>query len=317
MPPLGSWIALAFQCAPTPAREPAANLAERLGYGADARLLIVHADDVGMCHGVNVATRDAMQQGIVSSGSIMVPCPWFPEIAAHCRENPDADFGIHLTLTSEWQHYRWGPVLPRTEVPGLVDEEGYLWQDARSAATHASADEVEAECRAQIERAREFGVRPTHIDTHMGVLYARPDFFAAYYRLAVEYAIPAMIPRPTPETIERFRREGYELPDATIRLAQSQRVPTLDELATGVPSGPLQPRKEEYHGIIRHLRPGATQIIVHLGLDTAEMRAIMGSWEARLNDYRIFTDDDTRALLRRENVRLIGWRDIQRLMASE
>jgi hypothetical protein len=296
--------------------ETSMNLAERLGYPSDTRLLIVHADDAGMCHAVNAVTQSALVDGIVSSASVMVPCPWFPEMAAFCREHPDSDCGIHLTLTSEWQEYRWKPVSSPNEVPGLVDPEGFLCRETRDVATHATAQEVEKECRAQIDRALAFGMRPTHLDSHMGTMFARPDYFEIYVRLALEYRIPAMIPRPTPETIARFRNAGYPNADALIELASSGRVPTIDDLTTGVVSRDFEQRLREYHEVIRNLKPGVSQIIVHLGDDSAEIRAIMNSWLARQNDDRAFRDPATRALLKEQNVRLIGWRDIQALMSE-
>jgi len=306
---LGVWALSAVA-----SEENATNLAERLGYPPDTRLLIVHADDAGMCHAVNAATQSALLDGIVSSASIMVPCPWFPEMAAFCRAHPEADCGIHLTLTSEWQVYRWKPVSSPEKVPGLMDPEGYLWREVRDVATHATPQEVETECRAQIERALAFGIRPTHLDSHMGTLFVRPDYFEVYVRLALEYRIPAMIPRPTPELVARVRNAGYPNADALIEIASSGRVPTIDDLTTGVPSHDFEQRLKEYHDVIRHLKPGASQIIVHLGDDSPEIQAVMNSWQARQNDVRVFRDPSTRALLQEEGIRLIGWRAIQSLM---
>ena len=159
----------------------------------------MHADDAGMCHSVNEATIEALTKGMVSSASIMVPCPWFPEFAAWAKQHPEMDLGIHLTLTSEWQHYRWRPVAPAASVKGLFDPEGYMWRSEVQTAKSASAQEVETELRAQIERAREFGVAFTHFDTHMGTMYTRPDYFDVYAKLAREYKVPCMIPRPSEE----------------------------------------------------------------------------------------------------------------------
>ncbi|HKG46216.1 MAG TPA: polysaccharide deacetylase family protein, partial [Pyrinomonadaceae bacterium] len=146
------------------------NLAERLGYARDAKLLIVHADDLGMAHSVNAATIKALETGLVNSGSIMVPCPWLSEVAAFARANPQADLGLHLTLTSEWTSFRWGPVSSRDRVSSLLDKEGYFYLTESEAAAHADPNQVEMEITAQIERARALGIRPTHLDSHMGTL---------------------------------------------------------------------------------------------------------------------------------------------------
>ncbi len=175
------------------------NTAQQLGYGPNDKLLIIHADDVGMSHAVNVATIEAFKKGLVTSGSIMVPCPWFREIAAYARQHPELDFGLHLTLTSEWKHHRWGPVAPINQVPGLLDEEGFMWRSERQTAAKATAAEIETELRAQIERALAFGIKPTHLDTHMGTLYTRKDYFEVYKKLGKEYGIPVMVMRPNPE----------------------------------------------------------------------------------------------------------------------
>ncbi len=148
------------------------NTAERLGYPADARLLIIHADDTGMCHSANLASIDALKKGIVTSGSIMVPCPWFMEIADYAREHPEIDLGLHLTHTSEWKSYRWRPLALSSLVPGLIDAEGYMHSHVGSVVRSSNAKEIEAEIRAQIEFALQNGVKPTHLDSHMGTLYA-------------------------------------------------------------------------------------------------------------------------------------------------
>src|SRR5688572_21182657 len=137
----------------------APTLAERLGFSRDARVLMLHADDVGMCHSVNTATAEAFAEGLVTTGSVMVPCPWFPEIADWSKQHPEWDLGLHLTLTSEWRFYRWGPTAPREKVPTLLDPEGFLWRSVADVKKHASPEHVELEIRAQIERARQFGMQ--------------------------------------------------------------------------------------------------------------------------------------------------------------
>ena len=289
----------------------ASSTIDEAQYPPEAKLLIVHADDVGMCHSVNEATARAFEQGAVSSASIMVPCPWFLEIAEYCREHPEADMGIHTTLTSEWKHYRWRPVSSIDKVPGLIDEEGYLWHSVEDVVKHAAPEEVETEIRAQVQRAIDFGIKPTHIDTHMGTVYASPGFFEAYIKVAREFGIPPMIVSPNSE-IARERFGDSPMMEPLMKMLQilSKGLPMLDELATGVHSTELDARRAEYKEVIRNLKPGVTQIIVHLGLDDAEMHNITSSWLARYNDLRIFSDPEMRRFIEDQGVELVGWREL-------
>src|SRR5215216_2156668 len=171
------------------------TLAERLGYARDAKLLIVHADDLGMAHSINAATIKAFESGLVNSGSIMVPCPWLSEIATYARANPQADLGLHLTLTSEWTSFRWGPVMPKDRVSSLLDKDGYLYLTETEAASHADPKEVELEIIAQIERARSLGIQPTHLDSHMGTLYQTKALFEVFLRVARKQKLPVRVAR--------------------------------------------------------------------------------------------------------------------------
>ncbi|MFQ6043701.1 MAG: polysaccharide deacetylase family protein [Candidatus Poribacteria bacterium] len=289
------------------------NLTEKLGYPSDTKLLIIHGDDVGMCHAANEATIKALEKGIVTSGSIMVPCPWFLEIAEYCRAHPEADLGVHLTLTSEWKHYRWRPVSSIDRVPGLVDDEGYLWHSVEDVVQHATPEEVEMEIRAQVQRAIDFGVKPTHIDTHMGTVYASPEFFQAYCKVAREFNLPPMIISPKSEIAQkRLKNDPTMASYFEMFSTLSNAFPSLDELATGVSSAELERRREEYREVIRNLKPGVTQIIVHLGLDHPEIQAITSSWLARYNDFRIFTEPEMKKFIAGQGVKLIGWRDLKK-----
>jgi chitin disaccharide deacetylase len=166
-------------------------LAEKLGYPKDAKLLILHADDAGLSHSVNAATIAAFEKKGVTSSSIQVPCPWFPEIAAYAKAHPEMDWGVHITLTSEWKNYKWGGVLPSDKILSLLDSNGYFYSSVQEFAKHAKPMEVEAELRAQIKRALSFGIKITHLDCHMGAVYATPELAGIFFNVSKEFGIPA------------------------------------------------------------------------------------------------------------------------------
>jgi Uncharacterized protein conserved in bacteria len=287
------------------------TLAERLGYSATDKLLIIHADDVGMCHSVNVATIEAMEKGVVSSASIMVPCPWMPEIADYCRTHPDSDFGLHLTLTSEWKYYRWRPVTPYSEVPGLIDSEGFMHRSETDTAAKASAEEVEKEIRAQIARARQFGIKPTHVDSHMGTLFFG-KFYPVYTRVAKESGVPPMLPAATPDRIAQAKLLGFDAL-ATSKELTKQGFVFLDILKESAQGDTLEARREYYYNALRNLKPGVTEFIVHLSLNDEEIQHVTGSWRARYNEYLIMTDPKTRELINSLGIKLIGYRALGRV----
>jgi predicted glycoside hydrolase/deacetylase ChbG (UPF0249 family) len=285
------------------------TLLERLGYPPDAKLLIVHADDLGMAHSVDAATMKAFDTGLVSSGSIMVPCPWFPEIAAYARSRPQADLGLHLTLTSEWKFYRWGPVLSKDRVASLLNADGFLYPTESDAASHADPREAEAEVRAQIERARAYGVRPTHLDSHMGTLYQSRALFEVLLRVAHDNRLPVRISR------EFFERAPY-LPSL---LAPDDVV--LDRIVTIGPDVPPERWDDFYAEAVKNLRPGVTEFVIHLAYDDEEMRAATvehPGWGAawRQRDFDFFTGERFRQLLKENNVRLTTWRELGGLLAK-
>lgn len=305
---LAAWILASSAVAQTAPR----TLAERLGYKATDRLLLIHADDVGMCHSVNMATIQAMEKGVVTCASIMVPCPWMPEIAAYCREHPGADFGLHLTLTSEWKYYRWRPVVPIDQVPGLLDSEGFMHHSEVDTARRATPAEVEKEIRAQIERARAFGIKPTHIDSHMGTLFAGP-FYPVYTRVGLETGLMPMLPHPTPDRILQAKTVfGFDAL-ATHNEMKKQNFVFLDYLKESAEGKTLEARREHYYNALRNLKPGVTEFIVHLSLNDEEIRNITGNWEARWNEYQIFTDPKTRELIDSLGIKLIGYKDLMKL----
>ncbi len=281
-------------------------------FGADQVRLILHADDFGMSHSVNRAIIEMLEKGAVSSASIMMPCPWVPEAAAYARAHPEKDLGLHLTLNSEWKTLRWGPLAPRDRVPGLLDAEGYLWPAVAQTASRARPQEVEVELRAQIEQARRLGIRFTHLDTHMGTLYARPDYFQVFEKMGREYGVPILRVKPSEQAVaqappgirqylleneERYRAEG---------------VFRLDSLLTDPARGTktYEERRAAYHAALRSLGPGVHMIIVHPGHDDEELRAATSSAPQREGDYRIFLEPGTRELIRQLGIKLVGWQDV-------
>lgn len=283
------------------------TLAEKLGYARDAKLVIVHADDLGMAHSVNAATIKAFETGLVNSGSIMVPCPWLPEIAAYARANPQADLGLHLTLTSEWTHFRWGPVMPKDRVASLLDKDGYFRLTESEAAKYADPKEVELEIRAQIERAKALGIVPTHLDSHMGTLYQNKALFEVFLRVARDYKLPVRIAK------EWFSRTDF-LPSSI-----TPNDVFIDRILDINPSVAPQDWAKFYSDAIRQLQSGVTEIVIHLAYDDAEMRGAAfdhPNWGAawRQRDFEFFTSDAFRKLLAENQVKLITWREIGKLM---
>lgn len=252
-----------------------------------------------------------MQRGIVSSASIMVPCPWFVEFAAYARKHPEMDFGVHLTLNCEWENYRWGPVSPRDKVSSLVDPQGYLWGNVRQVAKHAKAEEVEMELRAQIERARQFGVAVSHLDTHMGALASRPDLVEIYVKLGMEYDLPVLFSRDAAGELVREYPALAEKGKALLEMVDRRGFPVPDRLAQFYGGESHAERKEDYLTFLRNLQPGVTQLIVHCGYDNEELRAITNSAARRDSDRRVFTDPEVIAEAKRLEIELIGWRQFR------
>src|SRR6476646_11226049 len=184
------WSTLASLLVATTMHAQTRTIAERLGHPANSKLLILPADDLGVSHSENAASLDALDKGVINSASIMIPTPWVTELAEYMKKNPDADLGLHLTLTSEWATYRWGSTAPRDQVPSLHDADGTLPRSTMTVMTRAKLDEVEKELRAQIDRAYAIGIKPTHVDSHMYALYGTPELFRTYTKVARSYKLP-------------------------------------------------------------------------------------------------------------------------------
>jgi predicted glycoside hydrolase/deacetylase ChbG (UPF0249 family) len=284
----------------------AVSLAERLGYRPADRLLIINGDDAGMCHTANVATIEAMEQGLMTSATIMVPCPWFSEIAEYARTHPDKDFGVHLCHTAEWKSYRWGPVAPRDKVPGLVDPDGYLWRSIQEVYGRSNPDEALLEAREQIKRALAAGIDLSHLDSHMGTLQYDARYMEAYLKLAVEFNLPVRM--ASQSTLEKFNQPGLRA-----RFAE-QGVLFPDYF---VYEG-LQDESKDVKGfwtkVLKELKPGVTELYIHAGKPTEELKAITGSWATRSAEFEVFTSDQSiRQLLKDEGIIRLGYRPLRDL----
>src|SRR5712664_4158041 len=281
------------------------TVAERLGYAADAKLLIVHADDLAVAHSVDAASFDALNKNAVTSASIMVPCPWLTEVASYAKDHPDADLGLHLTLTSEWKTYRWGPLESRDKVPSLYDLSGYLWPETAPAATNEKSQEAEREIRAQIERAIALGIHPTHLDSHMGVLFSTPELFAVYIKVAHEYKLPFLAVR---------------IPNAPAQFFSllSDKDVLTDSVVIANPTVHANEWRDFYVNAVKNLKPGLTEMIVHLGHDDAELQAVTldhpdyGSlWRQR--DYDVVTSPEFKKAFEENHITLVKWKDLKKL----
>jgi len=282
------------------------TVAERLGYPADSKLLIIHADDLAIAHSEDSASFDALDKNAVTSASIIVPGPWLTEVAAYAKAHPDADLGLHLALTSEWRTYRWGSVEPKDRVPSLYDSAGYLWPETLPAINNLKPEEAEREVRAQIERAVAMGIHPTHLDSHMGVLFSSPELFGVYVKLAHEYKLPFLAVR---------------LPNAPPQLlsALSDKDIVLDAIVIANPAVHANEWRDFYINAVKNLKPGLTEIIVHLGHDDAELQAVTvdhpdygSAWRQR--DYDVMTSPEFKKALADNHVILVKWKGLQKLL---
>jgi len=281
------------------------TVAERLGYPRDAKLLILHADDLGFAHSADAASFDALDKGAVSSASIMIPTPWVTEVAAYAKAHPNADLGLHLTLTSEWETYRWGSTAAKSDVPSLLDPDGTLPREDSIVARRATPAEVERELRAQIDRAIALGIRPTHVDSHMGALFITPALLATYVKVAHDYHLPFLALRTNPFGGAPMPLAANDIP--------------LDAIVIADENVPRDKWKEFYLNAIANLKPGVTEIIVHLGHDDAELQAVTVNHEPygsawRQRDYDVVNSPEFKKALKDNKVTLIQWKDLKKLI---
>lgn len=289
------------------------TLAEKLGFAADERIAVVHADDIGMCHAANVGAFRALREGVISCGSIMVPCPWFPEAAAWAREDPELDLGVHLTLNSEWEHYRWAPIAGRDAVPTLCAPDGRLLRASLETLQSAKPGEVEAELRAQIETALEAGIDVTHIDSHMGTVFL-PPFLDIYAKLAREFELPAFMTRPKASQVEGEMADGLKRIFSLCDEMEAAGFGVMD--AFDADSLSFAPGEGESHNLKRlaALDTGVTYLICHPAQAGEELSAIAPEAHCRDFEASFYGGADGAAAMEAEGIRTVGMRPLRDLL---
>jgi predicted glycoside hydrolase/deacetylase ChbG (UPF0249 family) len=278
---------------------------EKLGYAKESKLLIIHADDIGVAHAENSATFKAMNTGVVKSGSIMVPCPWFSEVASYVKEHPKADLGLHLTLTSEWKYYKWGPVTSASDVGGLVNKNGFLYSSVDSVMMFASPAEVEQEIRNQVKKALQMGIDPTHLDAHMGTAFSSQSFLKAYIKVGNEFRIPVMLSRQL-EGLFGIKLDSLITPSTVL----------VDNIIMATPNDYKTTMKSFYTSVLNGLKPGLNCLLIHVAYNNDEMKGVSidhpdygAAW--RQEDFDFFTSDACRELLKKNNIVVVTWREIR------
>jgi hypothetical protein len=286
--------------------------AERLGFPAGSKVLVLHANELGMCPETNAAGTKLLESGVVRSAGAMVPGPWFGDLAQWCKAHPDADIGLELTLNSEWDNYRWQPVAADALVPSLTDSDGFLWRRPVQTMVNASARDVERELRAQIARAKAAGVQPSHLTTHLGTLVTRPDLIEVYLRIARQEWIPAMIVELTPEQVERFAQMGFPLPENIIQLLEDYPLPKVDDLRFVADAASFDEKKAAFLTMLSELSPGITQIAFSPAEASDALPRIMPDWQQRVWDAELMADDEVRQALEADGVIVTDWLELMR-----
>jgi hypothetical protein len=337
-------FSLLLVCAFAAAAQQTKTYAERLGWPKGARVLILHVDDAGMSHDSNEGVEMATGQGVSTSTSLMMPCPWVPDFKKYMDKHPDLDVGLHLTLTSEWDNYRWGPLAGKAAVPGLVDKQGCLYASVGAVYFSAKADEIDMEIRAQLDRALSMGIKPTHLDSHMGTLFAKDAFLDKYIKLGIEKQIPVMFPggddlfyrsEARAATIADLKKkgkytEGMLIPEpealgnakAVGAMIWKNGLPVLDDLHNSsydwvMPDINKKTDKEiqkwytdHYIESIGRLSPGLTMVIMHCTYPSASFKYICDEGQKRKGDLLAMTDPRLKEFLKKNGFILTTWREV-------
>ena len=286
--------------------------ATRLGYPSEKRVLILYATQLGMCHETNQAGKQCLEQGWIQSASVMPTCPWFNEFAEWNRHHPGHEVGLSFVMNSEWSHYRWRPISPRSDVPSLVDADGYLWKSVLQFSINARSEEVKREMEAQVQKATDAGVRPTHLVPHLGTLLSRPELAAAYLETAQRLWIPAVIIELTPRHISEFRARGTPLDASMIQLLLDYHLPKLDELKFTPEADSYEEKREQFLQMVQDLPPGITQIVSQPATESDALKSITDQWQQRVWDAQLLADPAVHQRLIEQGVLFTNWSEMMR-----
>jgi chitin disaccharide deacetylase len=285
--------------------------AEKLGYPSGKKVLILHADDAGMSVEANEAVKEMLEKERIQSTAVMMPCPEAESMIRWAKDHPEEDVGLHLTHTSEWETWRWGPVGDPDEVPGLVDPDGKLWDNVPQVVEHASAEEVEKEIRAQIEKAIALGYKPDHIDTHMGTLYATPEYVKVFFKVAEEYGIPAnAIDLSNPDVADKYKKQGYPITDEVIQLIKDYSLPKVDNFTSAPKGSTYEEKVDNFKKLVQSLQPGLTEIIFHPSEESENLKHITNSWQQRVWEKKMFGDPELLGFFETEGIVFTNWKEI-------
>ena len=288
---------------------------KKLGFSDTDRLVILHTDDIGMCQASILAYADLWEFGGISSGAIMMPCPWARAAAEYCRTHPGVDMGVHTTLTAEWETYRWRPLSTLDPSTGMVDGDGFFWRSEQEAQASADPEAVAVELQIQVRKALEWGVDATHVDTHMGAV-AHPKFIPAYIQAGMQNRLAIMLPRGDAPVYQAMGLDagiaaGFA---AFTGQLEEQGLPLVDALVSmplDQPEGQIDIAKKLLDG----LSAGVTHFIFHPSVDTPELRSICPDWPSRVANYKTFMSSEIKEFIKNAGIHVIGYRDLRNLMS--
>ena len=282
------------------------EISQILGFNPTDKLLIIHADDLGLCESVNSATFESFKNRAISSASVMMTTDEINEVASFSNTNQNYDMGIHLTVTSEWKLHKWGGILNNEDIPSILNKKDHLYWNKRKFTKNGKLDEIRKELQAQIDLGKSMGINPSHIDSHEGALFFDPDIFKLYLDLAKENDLLAFVPIQASVHFD----ENFKKPKHAIIIDQFHMLPE------GINVSEI---KDYYFNVIKNLQPGLSQIIVHLGKDEEELREITidhpnFDYRWRQLDFDVFNSIDFKDHLKKHNIKIINWKDLKKLI---